>query len=63
MCKLVKKYAAIFTKPGKPVTQDIKHKIELLDPKKSKPYYRLQIMNQRKIQEVQNHLQGYLEKS
>ena len=34
MCELLDKYADVFTKPGKPVTRDIMHKIELLDPTK-----------------------------
>ena len=29
MCELFNRYAGVFTKPGKPALQDIKHKIEL----------------------------------
>ena len=42
MHELVNNYANVFTKPSKPVAQDIKHKIELLDPAKSIPHYKLQ---------------------
>ena len=62
MHELVNKYADVFTKPGKPVAQDIKHKIELLDPEKPIPHHRLQRISERKFQEVQKHLQKYLEK-
>ena len=47
MHELVYKYADIFAKPGKPVAQDIKPKIELLDPAKPKPYQKLQIMSEK----------------
>ena len=40
MHKLVNKYADIFTKPVKSFAQDIKYKIELLDPVKPLPYQR-----------------------
>ena len=33
LSELVHKYAVVFTKPGKPVAYDIKHIIELLEPK------------------------------
>ena len=56
------KYADVFIKPGKPVARDIKHKIELLDPTKPIPHHRLQILSERKFQEVQECLQEYLEK-
>ena len=46
MHELLNKYADIFTKPGKPVAQDIKHKIELLDPAKPIPHHRMQIMSE-----------------
>ena len=62
MCELVNKYADVFTKPGKPIAQDIKHKIELLDPAKPIPYHRLQRISEREFQDVQKHLQVYLEK-
>ena len=49
MRQLVIKYAAVFTKPGKPVAWDIKHKIELLEPTKPKPHRRLLRMSGNKI--------------
>ena len=57
------KYAAVFTKPGRPIARDITHIIELLDPAKPIPRHRLQIKIERELQEVQNNLQEYLEKS
>ena len=51
MYKLVNKYADVFTKPGKAIAQDIKHKIELVDPAKPIPQHRLQRMSERKLQE------------
>ena len=45
MHELLNKYADVFTKPGKPVAREIKHKIELLDPAKPIPHHRLQIMS------------------
>ena len=60
--ELVNNYADIFTKPGKPIAQDIKHIIELLDPAKLLPHHRLQRMSERKLQEMQKHLKEYLER-
>ena len=62
LSELLNKYADVFTKPGKPVARDIKHKIELLDPAKPIPYHRLQRMSEIELKEVQKHLQEYLEK-
>ena len=42
---LVNQYADVFTKPGKLVAQDIKHKTRLLDPAKPILYHRLQRMS------------------
>ena len=47
--ELVYKYADVYTKPGKPVVYDIKHKIELLGPAKPVCYHRLQRMSEKKI--------------
>ena len=44
------KYAYVFTKLGKPVAQDIKHKIKLLDPEKPIPHHRPQIMSEIALQ-------------
>ena len=41
MHKQVNKYADVFTKLGKPVVQNIKHKIELFDAEKPLPNHRL----------------------
>ena len=41
MRELVNKYADTYTKLGKPVAGDIKHKIELLEPAKPRPHQRL----------------------
>ena len=57
MRELVNKYADVFTKPGKPVAWDIKHKTELLDPAKHIPHYRLKRINEMKLQEMQKYLQ------
>ena len=57
MHALLNKYFGVFTKPGKPVAQDIKHKIEFLDPAKPIPHHRLQRISEIEFQEVQNHLQ------
>ena len=62
MHDLVKKYADVLAKPGKPVEWDIKHKIKLLDPAKPIAHHRLQRMSEREFQKVQEHLQEYLEK-
>ena len=62
MHELINKYADAFTKPSKPIVQDIKHKIELLDPEKPIPHHRLKIMIEIKMQKVQKYLQEYLEK-
>ena len=62
MKELVNKYADVFSKPGKPVARDIKHKIDLLDPSKAIPHHRQQRMSEKELQEVQRHLQEYLEK-
>ena len=59
---LVNMYADVFTKPGKPIAQDIKHKIELLDPAKPIPHHILQKITEKKFQEVQKYHQEYLEK-
>ena len=40
MQELVIKYADVFTKLGKPVAQDTKHKIEFLNPAKPIPHYK-----------------------
>ena len=56
MRKLLNKYADVFTKLGQPVAQDIKHRIESLDPVKPIPHHRLQIMIEKEFQEVQKHL-------
>ena len=47
--ELPTKYADVFTKPGKPVAQDVKHKTELLDPVKAIPYHRLQRISEREF--------------
>ena len=60
MHELVNKYVDIFTKQSKPVAQNIKRKIELIDPEKPLPHYRLPRMHVKKLQEVQNPLQEYL---
>ena len=62
MYELINNYADVFTKPGKPVARDIKHKIELLDPEKPKPHHRLKRMGARKLQKEQKHVQEYLVK-
>ena len=63
MSELVNKYADVFTKLGKSVAQEIKHKIDLLDPAKPIPHHRLQIMSEREFQEMQKYLQEYPKKS
>ena len=45
MYELFYKYADVFTKLGKPVVQNIKHKNELLDPEKLVPHHKLQRIN------------------
>ena len=62
MHELVNKYSGVFTKPGKPIAQDIKHNIKLLDPIKPIPHHKLQRMNRIKLQKVQKYLQEYIEK-
>ena len=49
MRKLVNQYADIFTKQSKSVAQDIKHKIELIDPEKPLPHYRMPRIHERKL--------------
>ena len=49
MRELVNKYADVFTKPGKPIARDIKHKIELLYPEKPIAHYKLQIISETDI--------------
>ena len=56
MCELVNKYADVFTKPGKPVSGDIKHKIRLLDPAKPISCYGLQRISERELQKMQKYL-------
>ena len=62
MHALVNKYSDALTKLGKPITQDIKHKVELLDPAKPIPHHKLQRVSERELQEITNHLQEYIEK-
>ena len=50
MHELVNKYADVFVKPCKSFAQDIKHKIELLDPTKPIPRHRLQRISERESQ-------------
>ena len=57
--ELLNKNSDVFTKLGKPIAQDIKHKIDLLDPAKPVPHYRLKIMSE---VELKKHLHEYLEK-
>ena len=56
MHELVNKYADVFTKPGKPVIQDIKHKTKLLDPANPIFLHRLQKMNKIEFKKVRKHL-------
>ena len=62
MCELIKKYADVFTKPGKPVGQNIKRKIKLLGLAKTPPYPRKQNISERELKEIQKCLQQYIEK-
>ena len=48
MRELINKYADIFTKPSKPFSYDIKHKVELLDPEKSIPHHILLRMSEKR---------------
>ena len=52
MRKFVIQYTDVLTKANKPVVQDIKEKIKLLDPTKPIPHYKLQIMSERQFKEV-----------
>ena len=56
MRELIYKYADVFRKPGKPIAQDIKHKIEFLDPAKHIPHHRLQRISERDLRDMQKHL-------
>ena len=38
MHEFLDKYADVFTKPGKPVARDIKHKIDFLEPEEPIPH-------------------------
>ena len=49
MHELVNKYTDVLTNLGKPIAQDIKHKIELLDPEKPMPNHSLQIISKREL--------------
>ena len=62
MHELVNKYADIFVRPGKSVKQNVRTKIELLDPAKYIPHHKLQRMSEGVLREVQKDLQEYLEK-
>ena len=62
MQNLIAKYKEVFSKPGKPMARDIKHRIELLDPAQKIPYHRQQRMSQLELQEVKKHLEEYLSK-
>ena len=50
------KYSVVFIQLDKPVACDIKHKMELLDPKKPIPCHKQQKINERELQEVQKEL-------
>ena len=56
MRELVYKYADVYTKPGKPVAYDIKHKIELLGPESLYVTTGCKEWVKKKLQEVKNHL-------
>ena len=62
MCELLNNYTDVFTKHGKPIASDIKHKIKLLDPAKLIPHHSLKKISEKELQEVQKYLQEYLEK-
>ena len=47
--ELVNNYAYVIKKLGKPIAQDIEHKIELLEPAKPIPYHIQQTMSEREL--------------
>ena len=49
MYELVNNYAYVLTKLGKPVTPEIKHKIEFLDPAKPIAHHKQQRIGERKL--------------
>ena len=56
MGELVNTFADVFAKPGKPVAQYIKYRIELLDPKKPLLHHKLQKVSEREFKKVLKHL-------
>ena len=61
MHELVNNCADVFTKPGKPVAFDIKHKIELLYPEKPIPHHRQQRIREIELKKVQKYLKEQIE--